>query len=210
MSHETLIAQLAADARPVTPLPDPRVRSARWLVLAVLAVALGVMVKGLRANWTHAVEDPWFLVTFGLILATGVAAALVAMALSVPGVVSSRWLQWTPVGLLLVWGGVLLAEMVTSGASLTSERVVTGCMWKTYGLAVGPAALLVWLARRAAPLDWRWAGSLAALAALSFGVLGTELICPITRHAHLFTWHFVPVLLMSVVAFAAVSLWTRR
>ena len=136
-------------------------------------------------------------------------SALVALALSVPGMVSAWWVRWTPVTLLGMWGSVLLFEVLSSGTSLIPARAGAGCLWKTYGIAVGPAAVLVWLAGRAAPLDWRWTGSLAALAALSFGVLGTELICPITGHGHLFTWHFLPVATMTVAAFAGAALVTR-
>jgi hypothetical protein len=180
------------------------------MALAIAAVAVGVVVRGLRVNWTVAMADPGFLLTAVLILATGVTAAGVAMALAVPGVVASKWVKWTPVALLGVWGSVVLLEVMAAGGSVIDERIGTSCMWKTYGIAVGPAATLVWLAQRAAPLDWRWTGGLAALAALSFGVLGTELICPITRHAHLFTWHFLPVAATSVVSFIVAALLTRR
>lgn len=208
MSHETLIAQLARDVAPVTPLPPPAVRAARWILLAMLAVAIGLVSRGLRANWVLAVGDPVFMVTVGLILATGVVSAVLAMALSVPGLVSSRWIRWTPPVLLLMWGAVLVTQAGLAGVSLSSGRLGMSCLWKTYGIALGPAAALVWLARRAAPLDWRATGSLAALAALSFGVLGTELICPITGHGHLFTWHFLPVVAMTAVVFVATSLAT--
>lgn len=208
MSHESLIAQLARDVRPVTPLPSPVVRAARWMVVAVLAVAVGLVFRGLRTNWAVAVGDPAFLVTAVLILATGVVSAMQAMALSVPGLVSSRWIRWMPPVLLVLWGAVLVTQAAVAGVSLSAGHFGVSCLWKTYGIAVGPAVLLVWLARRAAPLDWRATGSLAALAALSFGVLGTELICPITGHGHLFTWHFLPVVAMTVAVFVVTAVLT--
>lgn len=208
MSHERLIAELARDVAPVTPLPSPAVRAARWMLLALLAVAVGLAFRGLRANWALATGDPVFMVTVALILATGVVSAVLAMALSVPGVVPSRWVRWTPPMLLMLWGTVLVVQAVIAGGSLSSGPLGLSCLWKTYAIALGPAVVLVWLARRAAPLDWRATGGLAALAALSFGVLGTELICPITVHGHLVTWHFLPVLAMTMVVFAATSLAT--
>ncbi len=209
MSHETLIAQLARDVTPVTPLPAPQVRVARWVGVALVAVVAGVALRGLRSNWSLVTSDPGFLVTVALILATGLVSALVALALSVPGMVSAWWVRWTPVALLGMWGSVLVFEVWSTGTRLIPAQAGIECVWKTYGIAVGPAAVLVWLARRAAPLDWRWTGSLAALAALSFGVLGTELICPITGHGHLFTWHFLPVATMTVAAFVGAALVTR-
>jgi len=209
MSHETLIAQLARDVTPVTPLPAPQVRVVRWVGVALIAVVAAVAIRGLRSNWSLVMSDPGFLVTIALILATGLVSALVALALSVPGLVSAWWVRWTPVALLGMWGSVLLFEVWSSGTHVIPADAGAGCVWKTYGIAVGPAAVLVWLAGRAAPLDWRWTGSLAALAALSFGVLGTEVICPITNHDHLFTWHFLPVAGMALGAFVCAALVAR-
>lgn len=209
MSHESLIARLASQAAPVTPLPSPRVRAARWVAIAVVAVAVGVAVRGIRRNWPMATSDPWFFVSAALILATGVSAALLAMALAVPGAVQRYWVRWVPPALLLCWGMVVGSDYLLA-AGPSSAGAGAACLWKTWGIAVGPAALLLSMGRRAAPLDWRWTSSLAALAALAFGVLGTELTCPVTGHAHIFTWHFLPVALTTLATFGTVAWWTRR
>lgn len=209
MSHESLIARLASEAAPVTPLSSPRARAARWVAIAVVAVAVGVAVRGLRRNWPMATSDPWFFVSAALILATGMSAALLAMTLAVPGGVQRYWVRWVPPVLLLAWGMVVGADyLLATGPSRAGAGA--SCLWKTWGIAVGPAALLLSMARRAAPLDWRWTSSLAALAALAFGVLGTELICPVTGHAHIFTWHFLPVAATTLATFGVVAWWTRR
>jgi len=104
---------------------------------------------------------------------------------------------------------VLLVDIALSWGSLRPAGWGTSCLWKTWGIGIGPAAVLVWLAARAAPLDWRWTGGLAAFSALAFGVLGTELICPVTTPGHLFSWHFLPVSLTSAAVFLVVACWTR-
>ena len=58
-----------------------------------------------------------------------------------------------------------------------------------------------------AGVQWWAVGSSSALA---FGVTGTELICPLTRGAHLFNYHYLPVVGLTVVAFVAGSWWGRR
>jgi hypothetical protein len=209
MSHERLIAELVADASPVTPLPAPRVRAARWILLAVVAVGAAVALRGLRDNWPMAIADPAFVVTTALVLAIGVSAAMLTMGLAVPGAVTRPWLRWIPPGLLLVWMTVLLIDAAIDGAQLTRGGWGSSCLWKTWGIGVGPAAVLLTMARSAAPLDWRWTAGMAAIAALAFGVLGTEMICPVTSHAHIFTWHFLPVALSSAAVFAVVGVWTR-
>lgn len=209
MSHERLIAELVADVSPVTPLPSPQVRAARWLLLAVVAVAVAVAVRGVRSNWQMVMADPAFVVTTVLMLATGVSAAMLTMALAVPGAVARPWLKWIPPSLLVAWIAVLLVDATLADVPVGRAGWGTSCMWKTWGIGIGPAAVLLTMARGAAPLDWRWTAGMAAIAALAFGVIGTDMICPLTSHAHILTWHFLPVALSSAAVFGVVALWTR-
>ena len=212
MSHEDLIVTLASLATPVKRLPAPAVRMARWVLLASLVVGVGIAWRGLRQNWAAALVDPSFIVTTVLIVLVALLAAWATFALAVPGALRSPIMKWAPLAALGLWGVVLIQQVGLNALvpTLFGEPVVAGCMWKTYGIAVGPALIIILLARRAAPLDWRWTGGLAALSALAFGVVGTELICPVTRHVHLFSWHFLPVVGMTILAFCAGSIWPRR
>lgn len=213
MNHEELIVTLAAEAEPVQPLPAPAVRMLRWVLVALAAIGAGIAWRGIRANWVSALGDPTFVVTNLLILAVAVLSAWTAFTLAVPGALRSPALKWLPVAGLGAWGAILVLQVSATGSlmsALVSERVLLGCMWKTYGIAVGPALVILLLARRAAPLDWRWTGGLAALSALAFGVVGTEWICPITGHAHLFNWHFMPVALMTAAAFVLGGVFARK
>lgn len=213
MSHERLIATLASQATPVQPLAAPRIRMARWILCAVVAVSLGIAWRGVRTNLAAAFSDPTFIITNLLILIVAVSAAWLALTLAVPGALRLARTKWLPIAALGAWGAILIQQVATTGdlaAALMTEQVVAGCMFKTYGIAIGPALVIILLAQRAAPLDWRWTASLASLSALAFGVLGTELICPITGYAHLFNWHFLPVAAMTAAAFLAGGLWARR
>lgn len=206
MSHEDLIVTLASHATPVRPLPSPRVRMARWVLCALVAAGIAIAWRGLRENWAAAFADPTFIVTNLLIFTVAVLSAWLALTLAVPGALQSLHARWMPIAGLGAWGAILIQQVATTGniaSALMTEHVVAGCMFKTYGIAVGPALVIILLAQRAAPLDWRWTSGLAALSALAFGVLGTELICPITGAAHLFNWHFAPVVLMTFAAFIA-------
>jgi len=212
MSHEQLIITLASQSGPVTPLPAPRVRMARWVLCALAFVGAGLAWRGVRSNWGAAFVDPTFVITNVLLIGVAVVSAWLALTLAVPGALRSPFARWVPVAGLGAWGAILIQQVAVSGsvvAAVMTEPVVAGCMWKTYGIAAGPAFLIILLAQRAAPLDWRWTGSLAALSALAFGAIGTELMCPITGYAHLFNWHFLPVAVMTLAAFAAGAILPR-
>jgi len=85
MSHEELIVTLASEARPVRPLPAPTVRLARWVLATLVAVCIGVALRGLRANWATAFGAPSFVITNLLILVVALLAGWAALSLSVPG-----------------------------------------------------------------------------------------------------------------------------
>ena len=213
MSHERLIATLASEATPVKPLPAPHIRMARWILLAIIAIGVAIAWRGLRSNIASALSDSTFIVTNLLILLVAISSAWLAMTMAVPGALRSALAKWIPIAGLGAWAAILIQQIATTGditSALMTEQVVAGCMFKTYGIAIGPALAIILLAQRAAPLDWRWTAGLASLSALAFGVLGTELICPITSYAHLFNWHFLPVAMMAAVAFIAAAFLTRR
>jgi hypothetical protein len=204
MSHEELIVRLASTARPVQPLASPLVRLARWIAAASAVVFVAVAWRGLRANWPDAVADPTVIVTLSLLLGVAVLAGWTALLTAVPGALRSPVLKWAPIAAVLAWGAILIQQVAAGGAlvtSLSAEPVVVGCMWKVFGIALAPALLITLQARRAAPLDWRWTGGLSALAAFAVGAIGTELMCPITGPAHVFNWHFLPVVVMTALAF---------
>jgi hypothetical protein len=67
---------------------------------------------------------------------------------------------------------------------------------------VVPAALLVMMLRRAAPLQPRQAGSLAVLAGVALGVVGTQFVCPDDSAAHHIMWHAAPVLMFAAMSLA--------
>lgn len=182
---------------------------ARWIVFAVVAIGIAISWRGLRANLPEALSDPTFVITNILILVVALSSAWLAMTLAVPGGLRSPRAKWVPVAGLGAWGAILIQQVASTGSlttALVGEQMVAGCMFKSYGIAIGPALVIILLAQRAAPLDWRWTAGLASLSALAFGALGTELICPITGYAHLFNWHFLPVALGAALAFLTMAM----
>src|SRR5438046_10333333 len=88
-THERLVAQLGADARPVRPLWSPHTRLALWLALQTLT--LGVAVElGLRQDLGDHLRQPFFLLQVGALVVAGAMAAAVALRGAVPGLGRGR------------------------------------------------------------------------------------------------------------------------
>ncbi len=213
-----VIARLARDAAPVTPLPSPFVRWSVWTLTAIVSgtiitILLGLLPR-LRPVVDAPVRDPGFLlaalVTGGLALA----AAGGAFVLSVPGAMRDRIARVVPLLAAIAWAALLWMRLVTIGDPLPQIAATPWhpvCIFLILSVSALPGASLFVMLRRAAPLRMRWTGALAALAVLAIGALGTQFVCPINAPAHQLVWHFVPVIvLMSAGLVLGARVFDRR
>ena len=114
-----LIDSLVRDLAPVRRLRRPALRSALWLGLAALVIALAAIVHGLRPDLAAQVAQADFLAPFGLALATGILAALAAFMASLPD--RSRWWLLLPVPTLLLWLATLGQQCLTDWVATTPD-----------------------------------------------------------------------------------------
>jgi len=190
---EELIQDLAAQLQPVKPLRHPLARFGRWAAVTAAWVAVGVAAIGVRADLAAMAHAPAFLLYVALTVALGAATTLAAFTASVPGR-TSRWWTFAPSaviasGLLLVVLGVLSAGDGYAGAGVK-------CVRNLLALSVPPGLLLCLMLRRAAPLDGRAIGALAAVGVAALAHAGTRFVCRNDGALHLLVWHCGFVLLL--------------
>ena len=88
-----LIDQLAARAEPVRPLSSPLRRTALWVVLAAVLIAMIASVYGLRTGLLADLAQAPLLLEWIASVLTGLLAAYAVFQISVPGR-SPRWMWW--------------------------------------------------------------------------------------------------------------------
>ena len=202
MTTEELIIGLAQSAHPVRRLPSLAQRLSEWAVVALLAVAAGVVLSGVRADVETATRHMSFLALSAITLATSFTAAGAVLLLSVPGAARPVH-RWMPVVVAGVWAIVLGASMASHDSSMkvfTLSQIHAACVVQIGGLALFPGWWLLEMARRGVPTSGFSIRSLAALAALAIGAGGTQLLCPVDDPAHLLIGHLVPVVALAAVA----------
>lgn len=215
-----VIAQLARDAAPVTPLPSPFARWATWTLKAVTAAAIVTILVGflprLRPAFAADVRDPRFLLAALLTGGLALTAAGAAFALSVPGVARDRLARVVPLLAAIAWATLLWTRLLAIGHPVAHIAAVPWhpvCVLLILTISALPGLWLFGMLRRAAPLQTLWTGALAALASLALGALGTQFICPIDDPAHHVVWHFTPVMVLTFLGLALGSRvfdWRRR
>lgn len=168
---DALIARLAQDAPPVQPLPHPAWRMLSWAVVALLFGMAMVWAIGPRPDLVERLGDGRFVLEQGAALATGLAAAVAALSMTVPG--ASPLLRLLPVAPGAVWVGTLSVGCLRDWWRLGPEGLqITpdlACLFYISLISSLPALVLLSMLRRGVPLAPRWTTLLAALAAAGLG-----------------------------------------
>jgi hypothetical protein len=215
---DDLIAALARDVDPVTPVP-----SLRWEVTAVAALALAVSLalvegRGLRPPGLPLLQEftPFAIVALGLALA-GLGAVTAALAFARPGRERIGWsaLVTTVVGLLLSVG---IACLLVRGSPLGGEALWGGlpeipCVLASIALSVPAVLIVTYLAASAAPLRPGATAFLAACGATALGTFAAHLTCRTPGAWHVVTTHaatpLVGGLLVVVPVLRLLRSWAR-
>ena len=206
------IARLVRSAAPVVALEPPVTRFVRWM-LAATALAFGsAIILGPRADAGAQMLDTWFLARASATLAIMVTAGILAFTMSVPAGEPSRLVRAVPLAMCLVWAPIL-ASALADGSGLNLLLQVTphpSCVLSIAATALSPAALVLWMLRRAAPLDATRTAGFAGLASLAAGALGTQFVCANDAAAHHLVWHFIPIVLLTLASTLGAPLLRRR
>lgn len=200
MDTEQLIRRLAAGARPVVPLRRPWVRTAAWCAAAAVYVGVLLMLMPGRDGLQVQLRDPRFLLEQAAGLATGIAAAAVALASTVPGYPRRLW--FLPLVLLGVWMGAVAigawADVYTAAPGALLLTSDWPCVAVIVAGASVPGATLAVMLRRGVPLAPRATAGLGGLAAAGIGALAA-CFHPHASNLVVLLWHGGTVLLLASV-----------
>lgn len=199
------IRRLITDVPPVRPLRSPWIRTAVWcgVSLPVVGVIVFVMSGSAASAWTH--MDRRMLLQQGAALVTGLTAAAAAFATTVPGY--RRGIVLLPLVPLAVWLGDLgqscIQDGLASGSSHWSFVAHWACLPATMFVGAVPAATIVMMLRRGAPLTPRLTTVLAAIAASGMGNFGVRFVHAADASLVVLAWHFSAVLVLSLLSASA-------
>lgn len=203
MDTDFLIRHLAGAPAAVRPLPRPSVRLAAWLAMSLAYVAMVVVLMMPRSDLASAVMDPQFLVEQSAALATAASAAFAAFCMNIPG--RDRRVLALPLAPLSIWlaslGSDCLATVLQSGWSSLRFEEDWMCLPAIALAGAVPAALIVFMLRRGAPLAPGVTMALGGLAAAGLGSFGLRLFHAEDASLMVLVWQLGTVALLS--AFSA-------
>ena len=166
-------------------------------------VLVVMMTRSSEPAWAHL--DQRLVLQQLAALATGVAAAAAAFATTVPGY--RRRIVLVPLVPLAVWLGDLgqscFRDGLASGASPWGFVAHWGCLPITLLVGAFPAAMIVMMLRRGAPLTPRLTTVLAALAASGLANFGVRFVHAADASVVVLVWHFSAVCALSALSASA-------
>lgn len=199
---DRLIAQLAAHAQPVRPLPSPLRRTALWAMLAAAMIAMIAAAYGPRAGLHAELSRPSAMLEWISSIATSLFAAYAAFQISVPGR-AAAW-QWLPLPPLLLWLGGLGWGCMQDYAQIGREALVVDSDSAECAIAITVTSLplgmlMLVMVRHAGIIRPAATAMLAALSAAALSAAGVSLHHSGENALMTLLWHLGAVLLLSLV-----------
>lgn len=173
--HDRLIHGLAADLKPVRPLPSPLKRALIWLGFVVAAGLVLSLIADLPAFARRLATTPdmWLAMTGSAL--TAILAAIAAFKLSLPD--SSRAWAWLPLPAAVLWvtasGLGCLRDFLLPETHVAPFSETMECLAIILALSVPFSALLFAMLREAFPL---LPGLTAAIAGLAVAAASATLL----------------------------------
>ena len=208
MKTDHLIAMLARDGAPVSPLRPVLLRAG--LVGLIAASALFALIYGLRPGLVEAAQDPrlWVKIATPLMLLAG--AWLAATALLRP---EGRARRSALLAAPLVLGLAVILELIALpaaqwGSALIGQNAVK-CLISIPFLALAPFFALMHAAREGAPTRPGRAGAVIGLAAAACGAALYALYCPDDSPLFVATWYGLAAFAMAGLGALLGRRWLR-
>ena len=201
METPELIRHLADAVTPVRRLAAPWRRMSSWFALSLAYVVI-VMAIYLIVRHGPGPIDPRLVLEQTAILATAITAAIASFSSTIPG--RDRRVCLSPLIPLGIWlfslGKGCLHEWIAFSAGGLKERADWDCAPAAIILGLIPAALMIAMLRRGAPIEPRLSFGLAALAVAAIVNFGLRIFHAGDISIMVLVWHFGAAALLAVVA----------
>lgn len=202
MDTNLLIDRLAADNAPVQCLRCPARRTTTWLALAVPYVMAVAWLLAKHSDFAGMASDQRLMIEQIAALATAVAAAFAAFAITVPGY--DRRILLLPALPLLIWLGSLCVgsadEFVRDGIAGLWLRPEWVCVRWILAIGTVPAIVLVFMLRKGAPMAPYTTAALGGLAAASLAHFCMRAFQPEEVSVLMLVWHTGTLVAVSIAA----------
>lgn len=196
---EELIDGLVRDALPVKPALHPAMLSLRWVGLAIAYLMVAFWIAGFRPDLMQKFHEPQFVIEVASLAVIFLATSLSAAVLAFPDVHQMEKVALAPVGVFLVFVGILFVSWLADTPPAPLPLHSYECTLCITLFSLLPAGWTFYSMRKFASTHHRWAGSIALLSSFSVGALWLRLYEVNDSITHVIEWHYLPMLGIGMV-----------
>lgn len=200
MRTEELIGQLSKESAPRQRPISATTFLATWGAGSAVMVFAAVTAHGMRSDLQETLGQTRFMLEGLLWMGTSLASALVAYRTAVPGLSWRGYQRHALVWLALATAAVLSRVGTENLAGQFFQELgpnrASSCAWAIIGFASFAGYWVGRSLRGMAPTRLRLTGFWIAMAQGSLSAFGTQFACMHDTFAHIFLFHFVPVLVL--------------
>jgi hypothetical protein len=195
---ETLIEELSGRQTKVRAIGSPLWLMARWGLFTFLYACVLIYFIGFRFDIGTQLVNPLFLIENGLALLTVLTSATVAAYFFFPDCYRHYSMRWMPLLFFGAFNLYLLLQLVfpadfyqgaPGGGLLTFE-----CTEDMAVFSLFPIIAMVYILRKGAPTQSRWAILHASIASVCTAYIMLRVIEPDDRIIHILSWHYTPMI----------------
>jgi hypothetical protein len=207
----SVVDRLSNGLEPQRPYWSPAPRFAAWIAVVLLVVGVAMAVYGVRPDAGERLRHPGFVIELALIVAVGVASALLACRAAVPGLQPRRGLSGVVASIAVA---ILATALMPEATFVWAMPGGDACAARTLLIAAIPWLGLATFVVRGAALDPLAAGLLAGVGPLALSAAAMRVICRSDDTMHVLVWHDLPAALGVIVSIgigvAFLGRWSRR
>ncbi len=208
MNIETLKKNLIEDLKPVSPLANTNKQLYRYLILCCSIIIFFSYSVGVREDLTSASDNILYYLELAVLFVLPFSIAYNALVLAIPGR-SSVISNFLSLIMLLSWTFIIFSNLGNNTNSNLIEPHYD-CMIIVMIATVLFSLVLASMISKSYPTKYTYTYLLTLLSSSSLGALTLHIVCPITSFIHLFYMHYLPVLLVPVIALPIVLYLIRK
>ncbi|MCX6118162.1 MAG: NrsF family protein [Proteobacteria bacterium] len=197
MNTDDLITQLSNESEPVNPVDSPLKNLIKWSLVSLFCLSGAFALFGIRDDYYSAMLKPEVIIQVIFMVVLAISSALSAFLLSIPDVHKTAT-KVTPLLTLAGWGLYLFIKILMGDGGEIGSGF--SCIRDIAFLGLPIAAMILFIVRVQAKFNLFLTSIFAGLSAAALGAISAQFICHNDAILHLFFWHYLPVVGISLLA----------
>lgn len=195
-----IIDDLSAALKPRPRLSNYLRRFTVWLIISLLSLVGILAIFGYRPDLSTQLTSFTFWGELASSIGICILAALASFRLSIP----QRDLPWIryalgiPLVLWIFFLGIKFFHFLSNGQHLDFFAHYK-CMYIIYTMAFFPTLLILWMFKKAFPINAFYSGLFACVASGAIALIGIKIVCPLETFWHVLLWHIGPFFSLGVL-----------